>query len=111
MKRLYNLLICLFLVKLLLLLHCVLLASISQLVLELLYDIKISVCDLLIVFLDVLVFTCMLLSELFDSLIFLSLYLQDSCFPLLLHVFSKKEHLMLELRADLVANALKFGPH
>ena len=63
LQRLHDLFVGLFLVELLLLLHRVLLSGIRELILELLYDIKIGICYLLVVLLNFLVLLGVFLGE------------------------------------------------
>jgi hypothetical protein len=59
LQGLNNLFVSLLLIHLLLLLGSVLLLRIRQLILQLLYNIKVCVCDLLVVVLDISIFACM----------------------------------------------------
>jgi hypothetical protein len=111
LQRLYDLLVGLFLVQLLLLLHCVLLAGIGQLVLELLYNVKVGICDLLIVLLDFLVLLGMFVCQGLDRCILLSLNHGDGLLSSLLHFFTEEKHLMLEFGRDFVGYALELPAH
>ena len=62
LQRLHYLFVGLFLIEFLFLLHGVLFAGVTELILQLLNDVKVSVRDLLVVLLDLLVLLRMLLS-------------------------------------------------
>lgn len=107
LQWLHDLFVCLFLVELLLLLHGVLLPGIRELILELLDDVKVSIRYLLIVLLNFLILLGVFLGKGLNRGVFLTFDHGDCLLPLLLHVFPKKKHLMLELGGDLIRYSLK----
>ena len=66
LQRLHDLLVGLFLIQLLLLFHCILFAGIRQLIFKLLDNIKVRICDLLVILLDFLILSGMLICQSFD---------------------------------------------
>lgn len=109
-QRLNDLVVSLLLVHLGPLLLVVILSSLSQLVFQLLDDIKVGVCDLLVIRLDVSVFLSMLGCKLLDGLIFLFLDKLDLLSPLVLHLSSQIKHLLLVLGVDLVGDPFELMP-
>uniref|UniRef100_A0A7S3IZQ6 Uncharacterized protein n=1 Tax=Strombidium inclinatum TaxID=197538 RepID=A0A7S3IZQ6_9SPIT len=102
-----DLVVFLLLVHLLLLLVTVLLLSISKLILQLLDDIEVGVGDVIVEDLNSSIFVSVLLRQLTDSSVLLFLNLLDFVLPLVLHLLSEVEHLMLVLEVDLVADSLE----
>lgn len=111
LQWLHDLFIGLLLVELLLLLHRVLLPGIRELILQLLYDVKVGVRYLLIVLLYFLVLLGVLFRKRFNRGVFLSFDHGDCLLPLLLHLLPQQQHLMLELRGYLIRYPLELRPH
>lgn len=111
LERLNYLLVGLFLIHLLLLHRCVFLFRVTQLILQLLYDIKVCVRYFLIVVLDIIVFLLMFGSKVLNRLVLFGLDLENESLSLALHLFSQQKHLVLELQRDLIRDSLEFTAH
>lgn len=109
-QRLNDLVISFLLVHFGSLLFVVILSSLSKLVFQLLDDIKVGVCNLLIVRLDVSVFLGVLSGKLLDGLIFLLLDKLDLLSPLVLHFSSQIKHLLLVFGVDFVGDSFELVP-
>jgi hypothetical protein len=106
-QRFNDLVVGLLLIHLLLLHIIVVLPCFDQFVLKLLNNVEVGVGDLSVVVLDVKVLLVMLSRELLDCLVLLLLNLFDLVLPLVFHLLSQIQHLVLEFEMDLVRDSFE----
>jgi hypothetical protein len=106
-KWLNDLVVLIFLVRLLSSGIGVFLSLESKSVLQVVNDIKVGVCDIGVVSLDVGILLCVLASEFLDGRVLLFLDHFDLEFSLIVHFFSKELHLMFIFLMDFVRDSLE----